>query len=107
MSDGTIFAPDVKERPYRWEAATPAEAEAPLPCATDVVIVGAGFTGVAAACELARGGRDAAPQCRAPIVPSPERQHRAAAPVTAIIGPDLAFYDQLPRLFPQGRSESG
>jgi len=58
MSDTAILAQDFKERPYWWEAAAPAEAEASLPRAADVVIVGAGLTGVAAACELARGGRD-------------------------------------------------
>ena len=58
MNDSTILTQDFKERPYWWEAATPAEAGAPLPRKADVVIVGAGLTGVAAACELARGGRD-------------------------------------------------
>src|SRR5438874_1202394 len=61
MTD-TIFAPDFREMPYWIDAAI--EPNAPqtdpgrLPATADVVIVGGGLTGVSAAGELARGGRD-------------------------------------------------
>lgn len=59
---GEIFTADFKEIPYWIDAArdgAAAQADpAPLPAKADVVVVGAGLTGVGAACELARGGRD-------------------------------------------------
>src|SRR5215470_373805 len=62
MTDASIFAPDFKEMPYWIDAArgptTPPADPPPLPAKADVVIVGGGLTGVSAACELARGGRD-------------------------------------------------
>src|SRR5258706_9177906 len=61
MTDA-IFAPDFKEMPYWIDAArepnAPQADPAPVPAKADVVIVGGGLTGVSAACELARGGRD-------------------------------------------------
>src|SRR5258706_6681202 len=61
MTDA-IFAPDFKEMPYRIDAArepnAPQADPGPVPAKADVVIVGGGLTGVSAACELARGGRD-------------------------------------------------
>lgn len=59
---GPIFTADFKETPYWIDAARDPAARqtdpAPLPATADVVVVGAGLTGVGAACELARGGRD-------------------------------------------------
>ena len=53
------MATSVKPEPYWWEAAPRAETEqAPLPDKADVVVVGAGFTGLSAALTLARAGRD-------------------------------------------------
>jgi glycine/D-amino acid oxidase-like deaminating enzyme len=55
--DGTIFHPDFRPLPYWWEAWTPnADAPADLPATTDVAVVGAGYAGLSAALELARGG---------------------------------------------------
>src|SRR5262249_9084569 len=48
----------LRETPYWWEGAPP-EAEtpaAPLPATADVVILGAGYTGLSAARSLARAG---------------------------------------------------
>ncbi len=65
-----LLSEDYKPTPYWWEAAplaNPAdEASAgasieslpPLPATADVVVIGAGYTGLCAALELARGGRD-------------------------------------------------
>lgn len=53
------MAASVKPDPYWWEAAPRPETEPdPLPASADVVIVGAGFTGLSAALTLARAGRD-------------------------------------------------
>jgi glycine/D-amino acid oxidase-like deaminating enzyme len=48
-----------RERPWWWDAAPPpaVDAVAPLPDAVDVLVVGAGYTGLAAAREVARRGR--------------------------------------------------
>lgn len=57
--DPSVFTPDVRFEPWWWEAAPrPRLAEAPLPAASDVVVVGSGFTGLSAALELARAGRE-------------------------------------------------
>ncbi|MFP6741458.1 MAG: FAD-binding oxidoreductase [Alphaproteobacteria bacterium] len=55
----SVFAPGFKEAPYWWEAAPrrPKDADAVLPAKADVVVVGAGFTGLSAALTLARHGR--------------------------------------------------
>ena len=57
MTDN-LFAPDYKNQPYWWEAA-PQPALPPIapPATCDVAIVGSGYTGLSAALELARGGR--------------------------------------------------
>jgi glycine/D-amino acid oxidase-like deaminating enzyme len=53
-----LFAPDFKPAPYWWEGAPrPVLPVAALPARVDVVVVGSGYTGLAAALQLARGGR--------------------------------------------------
>jgi glycine/D-amino acid oxidase-like deaminating enzyme len=57
MND-SLFAADYKSEPYWWAAAPrPAVTPNALPAKCDVAIVGSGYTGLAAAIELARGGR--------------------------------------------------
>lgn len=58
MAKDTIFAPDFTDRPY-WltSAPSPASPALALPAQADVVVVGAGLTGLAAAHDLARAGR--------------------------------------------------
>src|ERR1700755_1546022 len=54
-----IFAPGFKTEPYWWEAAPrPVPDPAPLPPRCDVAIVGSGYTGLTAALNLARNGRN-------------------------------------------------
>ena len=54
----TIFTDDVRFQPYWWDAAPCLEETPPaLPKKADVVVVGAGYTGLSAALTLARGGR--------------------------------------------------
>jgi glycine/D-amino acid oxidase-like deaminating enzyme len=54
-----ILTTDFKTQPYWWEAAPRDRIDpVPLPPSTDVVVVGAGYTGLAAALMLARAGRD-------------------------------------------------
>ena len=46
MSDSTHLAPDLKTRPYWWDAAPPVEAPSgDAPTAVDVAIVGGGWGG--------------------------------------------------------------
>jgi glycine/D-amino acid oxidase-like deaminating enzyme len=54
----SLFAADYQNKPYWWEAA-PRPELVPIapPARTDIAIVGSGYTGLAAALELARGGR--------------------------------------------------
>jgi len=53
-----LFAPDYKSSPYWWEGAPrPNFPVTPVPARADVVIVGSGYTGLAAALPLARAGR--------------------------------------------------
>ena len=55
----TIFTADAKMTPYWWEQSPPEPAtEAALPAKVDALVVGSGYTGLHAAIELARGGRD-------------------------------------------------
>ncbi|PWV98230.1 glycine/D-amino acid oxidase-like deaminating enzyme [Hoeflea marina] len=53
------FTADVKMTPYWWET-SPREATARtvLPATADVVVVGSGYTGLNAALQMARGGRN-------------------------------------------------
>ncbi len=54
----TLFHPDFKPEPYWWEAARPStEGSEPPPEATEVLVVGAGYAGLATALELQRNGR--------------------------------------------------
>jgi glycine/D-amino acid oxidase-like deaminating enzyme len=49
----------MKTEPYWWDAARPeGTAVEPLPRRADVVVIGSGITGLVAALDLARGGRD-------------------------------------------------
>src|ERR1700748_1635717 len=53
-----ITTPDVRFQPYWWDAAKPEPGQdAALPSRCDVAVIGAGFTGLRAALELARAGR--------------------------------------------------
>jgi glycine/D-amino acid oxidase-like deaminating enzyme len=55
---GPFFSHDAVDTPYWWEAAKPmAQATPELPAQNEVVIVGAGFTGLNAAITLARAGK--------------------------------------------------
>jgi glycine/D-amino acid oxidase-like deaminating enzyme len=59
MSAAELFAPDFKEKPYWWEAAEPAlRPGRALPARVEVAVVGGGYTGLSAALELARRGRE-------------------------------------------------
>ncbi|TNF91057.1 MAG: FAD-binding oxidoreductase [Gammaproteobacteria bacterium] len=54
-----LFTEDCKTTPYWWDntpRSTPAATE--LPAAADVVVIGAGYTGLSAALHTARGDRD-------------------------------------------------
>jgi glycine/D-amino acid oxidase-like deaminating enzyme len=56
--DHPLFADDMKLTPYWWdEAPRPEIANSPLPDTVDVAIIGAGYTGLTAAINLARAGR--------------------------------------------------
>ncbi|WP_439579798.1 NAD(P)/FAD-dependent oxidoreductase [Elioraea sp.] len=61
LDAGAVITADFREMPWWWEAlpddASPGY-EAPLPQRADVLIVGAGLTGVAAAHDLACAGRE-------------------------------------------------
>ena len=54
-----LFAADYKNQPYWWEAAAqPSLPPIAPPASCDVAVVGSGYTGLCAAIELARGGRN-------------------------------------------------
>jgi len=54
-----MFTPDFKPTPYWWENRDPPTGDdGPLPEKTDVLVIGAGYTGLHAALQTARGGRD-------------------------------------------------
>ncbi len=54
-----LFTPDFKLTPYWWERTPrPALPETALPASVDVVVIGSGYTGLSAALQTARGGRD-------------------------------------------------
>lgn len=55
----SLFAPEYKPEPFWWERTPRPETEAAeLPDKAEVVIVGSGYTGLCAAIQTARGGRD-------------------------------------------------
>jgi glycine/D-amino acid oxidase-like deaminating enzyme len=54
----SLFTPDRKLAPYWWDSVPrPALAPAELPQRADVVVIGSGYTGLHAALQTARGGR--------------------------------------------------
>lgn len=54
-----MFTQDYKEEPYWWErTAPPAQEEIKLPEKVDILIIGAGYTGLHAAIQTARGSRN-------------------------------------------------
>lgn len=54
-----LFGPDLKLTPYWWdEVPRPALTNQDLPRQVDVAIIGSGYTGLSAALQTARGGRD-------------------------------------------------
>ncbi len=54
-----LFLPDAKLAPYWWDhVPRPVLPDMPLPPHADVVVVGSGYTGLHAALQTARGGRD-------------------------------------------------
>ena len=53
------FTPDFKTTPYWWDRVPrPALPDAGLPAKADVAVIGSGYTGLTAALQTARGGRD-------------------------------------------------
>ncbi len=57
----SILAEDLKLQPYWWdEAPRPSLPDAAVPAEADIVVVGAGYTGLSAALTLAREGRGVA-----------------------------------------------
>ena len=55
--DKALFHPDYKPEAFWWEAARPGtEHSTDLPPATEIFIVGSGYSGLSAALELARAG---------------------------------------------------
>lgn len=52
-----LFGDDLRTEPYWWDAPPPELDTAALPAACDVLVVGAGYTGLSAALQTARGGR--------------------------------------------------
>ncbi len=58
MTTGALFTPGFKAEPYWWQdAPRPQIADTPLPSEVDVLVIGAGYTGLTAARETAKGGR--------------------------------------------------
>jgi glycine/D-amino acid oxidase-like deaminating enzyme len=54
-----LFTKDFRTTPYWWDhVPRPTLPNTPLPQKADVVIIGSGYTGLSAAIETARGGRD-------------------------------------------------
>jgi ribulose 1,5-bisphosphate synthetase/thiazole synthase len=54
-----MFTQDYKEQPYWWDqTALSTQEEVELPKKVDVLIIGAGYTGLHAAIQTARGSRN-------------------------------------------------
>ena len=59
MPQSSLFSADFKAEPYWWEdARPPAPGCAALPARADVAVIGSGYTGLHAALQTARAGRD-------------------------------------------------
>ena len=59
MPQSNLFSTDFKTEPYWWEdAPPPAGGETALPARADVAVIGSGYTGLHAALQTARAGRD-------------------------------------------------
>ncbi len=57
MTD-SIFTPDFKDTPYWWDASPLCEEEQqPFETSVDVLVIGAGYTGLCVALQTARGGK--------------------------------------------------
>jgi glycine/D-amino acid oxidase-like deaminating enzyme len=57
--NGSLFTEDVKLAPYWWDhVPRPALPDVAPPPKADVVVIGSGYTGLCAALQTARGGRD-------------------------------------------------
>ncbi len=56
MNTAAVLTADWKASPFWWEEAPPQPAEEPLPARADVVVIGSGYCGLAAARVLAQGG---------------------------------------------------
>ncbi len=55
----TLFMPDYRETPYWWDQAAPRDLpKSAFRQRADVVVIGSGYTGLNAALETARGGRE-------------------------------------------------
>ena len=58
MTGTNVFADDLKLTPFWWDdVPRPALPQTPPPAKADVVVIGSGYTGLAAALQTARGGR--------------------------------------------------
>jgi glycine/D-amino acid oxidase-like deaminating enzyme len=59
MKNDGIFSEDLKLAPYWWDnVPRPVLPEILLPSKVDVIVIGSGYTGLSAALQAARGGRD-------------------------------------------------
>jgi glycine/D-amino acid oxidase-like deaminating enzyme len=59
LSTEALFTPDFKTDPYWWDGMAPPRIDAAaLPKRVDVAVIGSGYTGLHAALQTARGGRE-------------------------------------------------
>jgi glycine/D-amino acid oxidase-like deaminating enzyme len=59
MMNSGLFSDDLKLAPYWWDGVPrPGLPETALPAKVDVLVIGSGYTGLSAALQTARGGRD-------------------------------------------------
>lgn len=56
--DTDLYCEDFRPYPYWWDDVAPLDENHELPSKTDVLIIGGGYTGMSAALELARRGRE-------------------------------------------------
>jgi glycine/D-amino acid oxidase-like deaminating enzyme len=100
MSEAGLFEQGWSREPYWWEEAPPEpERDVRLPNRADVAIIGAGFTGLSAANELARAGRSVLVlDARAPGEGASSRND-------GMVGSGHRLpYDQLVRLYGEARA---